>query len=160
MRRGQREVHCANSSKIPVMLLFYFAWKILIGHRGGNILSPRDYAWETIYFPPCAQLESSRQSKKATSLESLKNLHNGLHAALSSFHDTCQIAEGIKWDSLPYAGRNWKVRMKFAIAYVIGDRLKTVSRPVTTPVATLIYASFYRATINPDFPITSRTHLF
>jgi len=28
----------------------------------------KEYAWETIYFHPCAQLESSRQSKKASPL--------------------------------------------------------------------------------------------
>ena len=68
----------------------------------------KEHAWETIYFHPYAPLESSRQSKKASPLESLKNLHNGLHAVLSSFHDTCQIQDGIEWDSLPYAGREWK----------------------------------------------------
>ena len=54
----------------------------------------KDYAWETIYFHPCAQLESSRQSKKATSLESLKNLHNGLHAALLPVPSVRKFARG------------------------------------------------------------------
>eukprot|EP00536_Pseudo-nitzschia_multiseries_P017004 jgi/Psemu1/313885/fgenesh1_kg.1334_\ len=34
---------------------------------------------------------------------------------------TCKKEGGIKWNYLPYANQQWKVKMKFAIAYVIGD---------------------------------------
>ena len=40
---------------------------------------------------------------------------------MSSFKNICEIEGGVRWDFLPYAGKEWKVRMKFSIAYVIGD---------------------------------------
>eukprot|EP00536_Pseudo-nitzschia_multiseries_P017257 jgi/Psemu1/50051/gm1.50051_g len=53
--------------------------------------------------------------------DKIQNLHNGLELALCSFKAACNKDSGIKWNYLPYANQQWKVKMKFAIAYVIGD---------------------------------------
>ena len=54
-------------------------------------------AWEAIYFHPDNQFESSRQSKKINTIQSLENLHRDIEAALESFHDVCKQG-GIDWD--------------------------------------------------------------
>ena len=65
-------------------------------------------------------MESIYQSRKLTSYESLLNLHRGLNAALESFHQTTSN-QPLDWDWFPYAGKIWKVKMCFAIAFVVGD---------------------------------------
>ena len=62
-----------------------------------------------------------RHKKKPTPYESLVNLYTGLGKALESFEEVFKLDDGVLWDSLPYAGKVWPVRMKFALAYVIGD---------------------------------------
>ena len=74
-------------------------------------------AWETLYFHP----DKITSVKKSDGIHNVKNLHNGIKAALQSFHDLCESNECITWDGLPYASKKWTVKMKFAIAYVIGD---------------------------------------
>jgi hypothetical protein len=82
----------------------------------------RTDAWETIYFHPDeASVQANHSSKKAQPIHKLQNLHAGLDAALESLNDEFKNTELIKWDNLPYGGKYWKVKMKFAIAYVIGD---------------------------------------
>ena len=81
----------------------------------------RPDAWETIYFHPDAEFLSSDHSRKYKSVENIQNLHNGIKAALSSFKEACESEEGVLWECLPYAGREWTVKMKFSIAYIIGD---------------------------------------
>ena len=76
-------------------------------------------AWETIYFHPDTDFESARHSKKPTPHQSLQNLHKGVEKALESFKE--EMDTGLLWDYLPFNGQYWKVKMKFAIAYVIGD---------------------------------------
>ena len=76
-------------------------------------------AWETIYFHPDHNFQSSHQSSTPSSADNLQNLHNGLRVALKSFKEACKI--GIPCTDLPYAQKKWNVTMKFAIAYVIGD---------------------------------------
>ena len=80
-------------------------------------------AWETLYFHPSSKVHyvSQCQKKRTSGVHNIQNLHNGLQAALQSFHDVCTKEDGILWDGLPYAGKVHKVKMKFAIAYVIGD---------------------------------------
>ena len=78
-------------------------------------------AWTTIYFHPDPEWESTRHTRPATAKEKMQNLHTGLEAALKSFRDACNNDSGIKWDHLWYAGKQWKVELKFSIAYIIGD---------------------------------------
>ena len=47
-------------------------------------------------------------------------MHEGLRVALQSFHNVTQQG-GLYWNKFPYGGKTWKVKLKFAIAYVIGD---------------------------------------
>ena len=82
----------------------------------------RPDAWETLYFHPDPNVVQIAQSaKKASATEGVQNLHAGLKVALQSFFDLCQRTDGYMWKGLPYGGKIWNVRMKFAIAYVIGD---------------------------------------
>jgi len=79
-------------------------------------------AWETLYFhPDSTVMQISHNSHESDKGDSVRNLHAGLSVALQSFYDTCQLADGIEWKGLPYGGKKWHVRMKFSIAYVIGD---------------------------------------
>ena len=80
-------------------------------------------AWETIYFHPDeASVQANHNSKRPQPIHKLQNLHTGLGAALDSLNaEFGENTEPIKWDNLPYGGKYWKVKMKFAIAYVIGD---------------------------------------
>ena len=82
----------------------------------------RKDAWETLYFhPDSTVMQISHNCHESEKGDSVRNLHAGLSVALQSFYDTCQLAEGIEWNGLPYGGKKWHVRMKFSIAYVIGD---------------------------------------
>ena len=77
-------------------------------------------AWTTIYYHPDSDTENQYHSCKPTPIESLQNLHEGLRVALQSFHNVTQQG-GLYWNTFPYGGKTWKVKLKFAIAYVIGD---------------------------------------
>ena len=74
-------------------------------------------AWETLYFHP----DKMTSAKKTEGIHTVTNLHNGIKVALQSFQDLCERDDSISWDGLPYASKKWSVKMKFAIAYVIGD---------------------------------------
>ena len=50
----------------------------------------------------------------------MQNLHLGLEKALEDFQLVCE-GGGLNWNWLPYAGREWKVKMKFAVCFVVGD---------------------------------------
>ena len=71
-------------------------------------------AWQTLYFSP-----------KTTNCENghkgIANLHLGLEEALRSVREACSGRRDYEWSNLPWNGREWKVKMKFAVAYVIGD---------------------------------------
>eukprot|EP00536_Pseudo-nitzschia_multiseries_P018768 jgi/Psemu1/316284/fgenesh1_kg.3083_\ len=80
------------------------SWKESCNPNSQEILTrTRPEAWTAIYFHPNPEWESTRHSCPATLKEKIQNLHNGLEVALCSFK------------------LRWKVKMKFAIAYVIGD---------------------------------------
>ena len=84
--------------------------------------SQRPDAWETIYWHPDKNFLSANHSNTPSSEDNIQNLHNGLEVALRSFKDVCEHKDGVLWDGLPYGGRIWNgVKMKFAIAYVVGD---------------------------------------
>lgn len=78
-------------------------------------------AWETIYFHPDGEHLSANHVNKAEPIENIINLHTGLRAALESFQKICNDNKGVTWDYLPYNNKLWKVVMRFAIAFVIGD---------------------------------------
>ena len=75
--------------------------------------STRPDAWETIYFHP--------QDKARDAIGNLNNLHTGLRCALSSLQEACQQTQCVEWKNLPWNGKTWHVRMKFAVAFVVGD---------------------------------------
>eukprot|EP00536_Pseudo-nitzschia_multiseries_P008767 jgi/Psemu1/21377/gm1.21377_g len=117
-----KEICNPNSQEILVPIIFYMDGISLDAH-GRLTLTPLNMtlAWTTIYFHPDPEWESTRHSCPATSKEKIQNLHNGLEVAFRSFKAACNEDGGIEWNYLPYANQQWKVKMKFAIAYVIGD---------------------------------------
>eukprot|EP00536_Pseudo-nitzschia_multiseries_P017808 jgi/Psemu1/315033/fgenesh1_kg.1829_\ len=129
-----KEICNPNSQEILVPIIFYMDGISLDAH-GRLTLTPlnmtlsifnvetrsRPEAWTTIYFHPDPEWESTRHSRPANSKEKIQNLHNGLEVAFRSFKAACNEDGGIEWNYLPYANKQWKVKMKFAIAYVIGD---------------------------------------
>ena len=52
-------------------------------------------------------------------IHSIENLHRGLDAAFASFKRQCQTTTVFK--RLPWNGKMHEVKMKFAVAFVIGD---------------------------------------
>eukprot|EP00536_Pseudo-nitzschia_multiseries_P017116 jgi/Psemu1/314027/fgenesh1_kg.1387_\ len=112
-----KEICNPNLQEILVPIIFYMDGISLDAH-GQLTLTPlnmtlgifnvetrsRPEAWTTIYFHPSPEWESTRHS-----------------LAFCSFKAACNKDGGIKWNYLPYANQQWKVKMKFAIAYVIGD---------------------------------------
>ena len=133
----EKSMHGDNTEEKEILVPVIFYMDGIAIDRGGRLkLTPlnmslgiyntetrkRADAWETIYFhPDSTVVQIAHNSEKPSSLESAKNLHNALNVALQSFFDVCQDPDGIVWKGLPYGGKTWKVRMKFAIAYVIGD---------------------------------------
>ena len=125
-----------DSSEILVPIILYMDGISLDAH-GRLTLTPlnmtlgifnvatrakRPDAWETIYWHPDKNFLSADHSNTPTSQQNIQNLHNGLELALRSFKEACELQEGVLWDGLPYAGKIWNgVKMKFAIAYVVGD---------------------------------------
>ena len=83
----------------------------------------RAEAWETIYFHPNDTVVQLAHNAKKDSQppDKCQNLHNGLDIALESFLQACTGDEVFEWKGLPYGGKLWTVRMKFAIAFVVGD---------------------------------------
>ena len=73
-----------------------------------------------MYFHPSSEFESKHHSQKNTAQDSLQNLHTGLKEALETFDRASNLEEGIEWGHLPY-NTTYKVKMKFAILFMIGD---------------------------------------
>ena len=85
----------------------------------------RPDAWETIYFhPDDLVVQIAQNSKPPTSFEKVQNLHSGLEAALKSFVEVCESESRILWANIPYGGKLWKARLRFSVAFVIGDTLQ------------------------------------
>ena len=78
-------------------------------------------AWETIYYHPDHSHVSINHAKKTDSIHNVTNLHNGLRVALKTSKEACLDNNSYDWHGIPYAGKTHFVRMKFAIAYMIGD---------------------------------------
>ena len=77
----------------------------------------KPHAWTTIYFHP----DGEQSGAKPNPRENIQNLHNGIKAAMKPFKDLCDGKRWMQWDYLRYGGKTWKVKMRFAIAYIIGD---------------------------------------
>ena len=84
-----------------------------LGIFSDEIRSTRPDAWETLYYHP--------EDKADDAIGNLKNLHSALRCALSSLRKACEQKVGYVWSNLPWNNKLWSVRMKFAIAFVIGD---------------------------------------
>ena len=122
-----------DSNEIYVPIIFYMDG-IVIDQQGTLNLSPlnitlgffntetrsKSDAWETIYYQPDNGYQKGLHSREPTPKESLTNLHRSLEIALNSFKDLFK-SDGIDFDFLPYAGKMWKVKLKFGIAFFIGD---------------------------------------
>eukprot|EP00535_Pseudo-nitzschia_heimii_P005187 CAMPEP_0197176230 /NCGR_PEP_ID=MMETSP1423-20130617/2229_1 /TAXON_ID=476441 /ORGANISM="Pseudo-nitzschia heimii, Strain UNC1101" /LENGTH=144 /DNA_ID=CAMNT_0042625573 /DNA_START=149 /DNA_END=582 /DNA_ORIENTATION=- len=64
---------------------------------------------------------ASQQHKKTLAPDNISNLHRGLELALESLKVEMEKENTITWKHLPWNGRTYKVKMKFAVAFVIGD---------------------------------------
>eukprot|EP00536_Pseudo-nitzschia_multiseries_P010557 jgi/Psemu1/26302/gm1.26302_g len=73
-------------------------------------------AWEIIYFHPTGSCD-----KDNGSIDNVNNIHSGLLCALSSLKEACNLMDGIEWSNLPWNKKKWSIRMKFAVAYFIGN---------------------------------------
>ena len=128
--KGQCE---QNSNEIMVPIILYMDG-ISLDVRGNLNLTPlnmtlgifnletrsKAYAWRTIYFHPDVKHEQE-SIRKTDPADKVQNLHTGIRAAMRTFKEICEKEGGVRWNYLPYAGGVWKVKMKFSIAYVIGD---------------------------------------
>ena len=76
-------------------------------------------AWETIYFHPDASFMKTFAKNTVEPIHSIENLHRGLDAAFASFQRQCKTTTVFK--RLPWNGETHEVKMKFAVAFVIGD---------------------------------------
>ena len=120
-----------NSNEILVPIILYMDG-ISLDTRGNLGLTPlnmtlgifnietrsKPQAWRTIYFHPEVKHELGTTSDPA---DKVQNLHTGIEAAMESFRKLSDHPGGVQWDYLPFAGKQWKVRMKFSVAYIVGD---------------------------------------
>ena len=85
----------------------------------------RPDAWETIYFhPDDLVVQIAQNSKPPKPFEKVQNLHSGLEVALKSFVEVCQSESRILWRNIPYGGKLWNARLRFSVAFVVGDTLQ------------------------------------
>ena len=70
-------------------------------------------AWETIYYHP--------QRKGDSSTDNLVNLHASLLGALATLREACNGTDAMEWTNLLWNNKLWRVQIRFAIAFVIGD---------------------------------------
>eukprot|EP00536_Pseudo-nitzschia_multiseries_P016225 jgi/Psemu1/45378/gm1.45378_g len=125
------EKRCKSKSNEILVPIILYMDGIAIDNSGQTTLTPlnmtlgifntltrnsRPDAWEAIYFHP-----TGSRDKGAESIDNVNNLHSGLRLALSSLKDACNQTDGIEWSNLPWNKKKWSVRMKFAVAYFIGD---------------------------------------
>ena len=78
-------------------------------------------AWELMYFHPDQTFMASQQNTRTSPADNIRNLHNGLGLALHSLQVEMEKENCILWKQLPWNNRMYKVKMKFAIAFIIGD---------------------------------------
>ena len=81
----------------------------------------RPEAWELLYFHPDQAYMATQQKAKTQPEDNIRNLHNGLELALHSLKIEMEQENGILWKQLPWNNTTYEVKMKFSIAFVIGD---------------------------------------
>ena len=127
----------ASKKEILVPLIFYMDG-ISLDSSGRLTLTPlnmtlgifntatrrRPEAWVQVYSHPDVSYLASNQTKKPTAEDNIRNLQTGLEQALASLMsemDKGGKGGGIVWNELPWNKKKYQVKMKFAIAFVIGD---------------------------------------
>eukprot|EP00980_Cylindrotheca_fusiformis_P006720 scaffold1399_cov109-Cylindrotheca_fusiformis.AAC.4 len=75
------------------------------------------------YYHPDEMAEAAFQQQTTKGVHNVQNLHRGIARAMEDFKELCDKEEAVAWQ-LPYAGRMWDVRLKFSIAFVIGDSVQ------------------------------------
>ena len=127
-RDSWKKLCSGNTDEILVPLIFYMDGTTIDKGRKMslcplqmtlgifNVKTRREArAWQTIYFSPKGTTNCDDGYKGAA------NLHLGLEQALRSVREACSGSREYEWSNLPWNGTEWKVKMKFAVAYVIGD---------------------------------------
>ena len=123
----KNDCNCATDSQEILVPLIFYTDGITIDAHGKHTLTPlnmtlgifntqtrkRKDAWETLYFHPT--------NPSHVPVDNVQNLHNGIELALESLLDIWKENTTLVWNNLPWAGKDWKVSMKFAIAFIIGD---------------------------------------
>ena len=122
-----RDKCCEEKDEILVPIILYMDG-IAVDSKGKHSICPlnmtlgifndftratRRDAWETIYYHP--------QRKGDSSTDNIRNLHASLLGALATLREACNGTDGLEWTNLPWNNKLWRVRMRFAIAFVIGD---------------------------------------
>eukprot|EP00980_Cylindrotheca_fusiformis_P022971 scaffold9956_cov114-Cylindrotheca_fusiformis.AAC.1 len=75
------------------------------------------------YYHPDEMAEAAFHQQTTKGVHNVQNLHRGIARAMEDFKELCDNGEPVAWQ-LPYAGRMWDVRMRFSIAFVIGDSVQ------------------------------------
>ena len=121
---------CRQEMLVPIIL---YMDKINLDTHGRLSLTPlnmtlgifntatrrQNDAWETIYFHPDSSYHKGLNQRKTQPIDNIENLHRGLDIALSSLKSQCK--RQTTFNRLPWNGQLYKVNMKFAVAFVIGD---------------------------------------
>ena len=76
-------------------------------------------AWQTVHFHPDPNFMISLQNQCTKPVHNVENLHRGLDVAFCSFKEACQ--RECVFPNFPWNGSTHVVRMKFAVAFAIGD---------------------------------------
>eukprot|EP00536_Pseudo-nitzschia_multiseries_P017856 jgi/Psemu1/52906/gm1.52906_g len=108
---GKRCKRDLNKILVPIIL---YMDGIVIDNSGQSTLTPLNMTLG-IFHP------TGSRDKGNKSIDNVNNLHSGLHCALSSLKEACNLTDGIKWSILRWNKKKWSVRMKFAVTYFISD---------------------------------------
>eukprot|EP00980_Cylindrotheca_fusiformis_P016094 scaffold4764_cov84-Cylindrotheca_fusiformis.AAC.4 len=89
-----------------------------------NTMTRRQASAHTVkYYHPDEIAEAAYHQKTTMGVHNVQNLHRGISRAMKDFKELCDSGEPVAWQ-LPYAGRMWDVRLRFSIAFVIGDSVQ------------------------------------
>jgi hypothetical protein len=80
----------------------------------------KEQANTTFFYYPDPAVELAHHKKKATAHDKMVNLQNSLAVALADITKWTNCDQGLRW-KLKYKGEEFKVNMKFSVAFVIGD---------------------------------------
>ena len=77
-------------------------------------------AWTMICYLPDNKAEAEYQNEETKAVHKVQNLHNCIKLALKELEMLKTTGQSVQW-TLNYGGKEHNVRLKFAIAFVIGD---------------------------------------